>query len=114
MLPQALLFSSDQQVAELVLALLPEFGIEVEHRGDVFSAIEKLTGRPYHVLVVDWKEQLEASFLLKTARELTLAKSTPAVAIVEQRDVSAALKLGANAVLIKPLVYEQARSTFAA
>src|SRR5690242_14166848 len=114
MLPQGLLFTSDQQVAELILALLPEFGIEVEHRPDVFSAIEKLTGRPYHVVVVDWKEQLEASFLLKTARELTLAKSTPAVAVVDQRDASSALGLGANAVLVKPFTYEQARSTFAA
>src|SRR5690349_10656290 len=114
MLPQGLLFTSDQQVAELILALLPEFGIEVEHRPDVFSAIEKLTGRPYHVVVVDWKEQLEASFLLKTARELTVAKSTPAVAVVDQRDASSALGLGADAVLVKPFTYEQARSTFAA
>ncbi len=114
MLPQGLLFSSDQQVAEVILALLPEFGIEVEHRADVFSAIERLTGRPYCVLVIDWKEQLEASFLLKTARELTIAKSTAAVAIVHQRDVSGALKIGANAVLVKPFSYEQARSTFAA
>lgn len=114
MLPQGLLFSSDQQVAELILGLLPEFGIEVEHRADVFSAIEKLTGRSYHVLVVDFKEPLEASFLLKTARELTVAKSTPAVAIVDQQDVPGALKLGASAVLVRPFTFEQARSTFAA
>src|SRR5581483_1285071 len=100
MLPQGLLFSSDQQVAELILALLPEFGIEVEHRPDVFSAIEKLTGRSYDLLVVDWKDPLEASFLLKTARELSMARATPAIAIVDQKDSSAALNLGASGVLI--------------
>src|SRR5437868_699409 len=112
MLPRALLFSSDQQVAELILALLPEFGIEVEHCGDVFGAIERLTSRSYHVIVVDWKEPLEASFLLKTTRELTVAKSTPAIAVVDQKDVSTALSAGAAAVLIKPLAFEQARRTF--
>jgi TonB family protein len=112
MLPRALLFSSDPQVAELILALLPEFGIEVEHCQDVFGAIEKLTSRPYQAIVVDWKEQLEASFLLKTMRELTASKSTPAIAVVDQNDVSAALNAGAAAVLIKPLAFEQARRTF--
>lgn len=112
MLPRALLFSSDPQVAELILALLPEFGIEVEHCADVFGAIERLTSRSYHVIVVDWKEQLEASFLLKTTRELTVAKSTPAIAVVDQQDVATALSAGAAAVLIKPLAFEQARRTF--
>ena len=112
MLPRALLFSSDQQVAELIMALLPEFGVEVEHCADVFGAIESLTSRSYHVIVVDWKEQLEASFLLKTTRELTVAKSTPAIAVVDQKDVSTALGAGAAAVLIKPLAFEQARRTF--
>ncbi len=114
MLPQALLFSSDQQVAEVVVALLPEFGFEVEHCADVFGAIERITSRRYDLLVVDLKEHLEASFLLKTAGELTMAKATPAVAVVEQSEVSAALKTGASAVLIRPVTFEQARNTIAA
>ncbi len=114
MLPQALLFSSDQQVAEIILALLPELGMEVEHCADVFGAVQRITGRSYQLLVIDWKEHLEASFLLKTARELTVTKATPAVALVEQTDVAAALKVGADAVLVKPFSFDQARSTMEA
>lgn len=114
MLPRALLFSSDPQVTELILSLLPEFGVEVEHSRDVFGAIERLTSRSYQVIVVDWKEALEASFLLKTTRELSVAKSTPAVAVVEEKEVSGALNGGASVVLIKPLAFEQARRTFIA
>ena len=114
MLPQALLFTSDQQVAEVILALLPEFGMEVEHCADVFGAIQRITGRPYQLLIVDWKEHLEAGFLLKTARELKLSHSTPAIAVVEQNEVAAALKVGADAVLVKPLTFDQARNTIQA
>ena len=70
MSPKALIFSSDQETSRLLNQALIEFGFDVESCVEIFAAVEKLTSRGFELIVADWDDGVEASFLLKTAREL--------------------------------------------
>ena len=114
MLPRVLLFTSDERTAQLLTRVLAELELEAEHCPEIFAAVEKLTSRSFHAIIADWKQEVEASFLLKTARDLKATKSTFALAIVDQKSVSAAFAVGVNGVLMRPLTVEQSCNTLAA
>src|SRR5215471_4621093 len=111
MLPRVLLFASDERTARLLTPLLSELQFEVEHCPEIFAAIERLTSRSYQAIIADWTQELEAGFFLKTARELKPTKSVFTLAVVDQKNVTAAFQVGVNGVLQKPVAIEQARNT---
>jgi len=110
MSPQALLFSSDGEASRQLRQALYELEFEVEHCPEIFAAVEKLTGKNFDVIVSDFDEGLEASFLLKTSRELKGNSGAFTLAVTADRDANAAARqVGADLVLNKPIVAEVAK-----
>jgi TonB family protein len=89
---------------------LYELEFEVEHCPEIFAAVERLTSRSFDVIVTDFDDGLEASFLLKTSRELKANSGAFTLAITSDRDLNAAARrVGADLVLNKPIVTEVAK-----
>lgn len=109
MLPRSLLFSSDEGTARSLGQALRELELDVEHCPEIFAAVEKLTSRSFDVVVVDWDDGVEAVFFLKTARELKTSSSAFVVAIAATGAHQAAMRVGADLVLAKPILPEQAK-----
>jgi protein TonB len=81
---------------------LGELGMQVEHCPEIFGAVESLTLQSFDVIVVDWADEPEASFLLQAAHELKSKQPPFSVAIVDvESNVDQALRAGANQVLVK-------------
>src|SRR3989449_3813781 len=107
-----LLFSSDEKAALALRQVLAELDFEVDHCPEIFASVEKLTRRNFDVIVVDWDDEPEASFLLKSARELKSSKQSLALAILPSGvAVANALQIGAHGTLTKPIVPSQATDT---
>ncbi len=109
MSPLSLLFSSDEETSRRLSQVLKELELEVEPCPEIFAAVEKLTSRSFDVIVADWDEGLEGTFLLKTSRELKSNRSAFAIAIANSSASAAARQAGADLVLSKPIVPEQAK-----
>jgi TonB family protein len=107
MSPRSLLFSSNEETSRQLRQALEELELQVEHCPEIFSAVEKLTGEAFEVIAVDWDEGAEASFLLKTARELKSNQTAVTVAIVNDGASFPAAVFGVNVVLRKPVVPDE-------
>jgi len=106
---KALIFSSDQETSRTVGQALSEFGFEVEACLEIFAAVERLTSRGFEVIVADWDDGVEASFLLKTARELKANEEAFTIALARPEMGEAAKRGGASFLLRKPILPGQAR-----
>jgi TonB family protein len=112
MSPRSLLFSSDQETSRLLCQALQELEFEVEICPEIFAAVERITTQSFELIVGDWDGGLEASFLLKTTRELKINSSAVTVAVVADSEAAgAARQVGAAIILNKPVVPEQAKYT---
>jgi TonB family protein len=110
MSPQSLLFSSDEETSRRLTQALQELELQVVHCTEIFDAVEKITTRSYDVIVADWDDGVEASFLLKTSRELKLNSGAFTMAVTNAPEGHAAARLvGASLVLGKPIVPDQAK-----
>jgi TonB family protein len=88
---------------------LHELGFQVEHCPEIFRAIEKLTGHNFGIIAADWDDGVEASFLLKTARDLKSSSQAFTLAIAKPEWAGAAQRAGANLILSKPILPGQVR-----
>ncbi|SRR5579883_283555 len=97
--PKALIFSPDPALRSCMASALNDLELTPEPCADIFFALEALTSRDFEVIVADWSEGAEASFLLKTAGELK-SRMPFCIAIInpEQSAVS-----GPDLALKKPL-----------
>jgi TonB family protein len=112
MVLRCLLFASDEATAQSLWRVITELGMEGEHCRNALEAVERLTNHPFHIVIADWDDEPEASFLLKTARELKAAQRPLTLAIVkDEATVPKALQAGANSVLRKPIVPSQVKDT---
>jgi len=108
--PLSLLFSSDEETSRVLIQALRELEFEVEHCPEIFTAVQRLTNRKLDAVVADWDDGLEASFLLKTARELKSNREAFTVALVSTQEAEiAARNIGADCILTKPLSVEQVK-----
>jgi TonB family protein len=107
MSPRSLLFSSNEETSRQLRQALIELELQVEHCPEIFSAVEKLTSHTFDVIAVDWDEGAEASFLLKTARELKSNQGAVTVAIVNDGASFPAAVFGVNVVLRKPVLSDE-------
>jgi TonB family protein len=107
MSPRSLLFSSNEETSRQLRQALIELELHVEHCPEIFSAVEKLTSHTFDVIAVDWDEGAEASFLLKTARELKSNQNAVTVAIVNDDASFPAAVFGVNVVLRKPVLSDE-------
>ena len=109
---RCLLFSSNEQTVQPIWQVLTDLGIEGEYCHRAVDAVERVTTQLFQIVITDWEDQPEASFLLKTARDLKAAQRPLILAIVgEEARLPEALRAGANSVLVKPLRAEQVRDT---
>jgi TonB family protein len=107
MSPRSLLFSSNEETSRQLKQALIELELHVEHCPEIFSAVEKLTSHRFDVIAVDWDEGAEASFLLKTARELKSNQNAVTVAIINDDASFPAAVFGVNVVLRKPVLSDE-------
>jgi protein TonB len=109
MWPHSLLFSSDEKASRALTQAFRELEFEVEVCPEIFSAVEKITGRSFDVVVSDWNEGLEAAFLLKTSRELKVNQAAFAIAIAYPEAAKAAREAGADLILSRPIVAQDVK-----
>jgi TonB family protein len=109
MSPRALLFSSDQETSTSLRQALESLELEVVHCREIFAAVEQVTSRSFGVIVCDWDDGVEASFLLKTSRELNSTRNAVTVAILAATNTPR--PAGADLVLTKPVIAETAKYT---
>ncbi len=88
---------------------LKELELEVEPCSDIFAAVERLTHESYDAVVADCDDGPEASFLLRTARELRQNKIFFALAVTSGPVGFGAEEIGADLVLTKPIIPEQSK-----
>jgi len=109
---RCLLFSSNEELVQPIWQVVADLGIEGEHCQSAVDAVERVTTQMFQIVIMDWEDQPEAGFLLKTARDLKAAHRPLILAIVgDDAKLPEALRAGANSVLIKPLRTEQVRDT---
>jgi TonB family protein len=112
MSPRSLLFSSDQETARLLKQALYELDFNVEHCTEIFAAVEKVTTQGFDLIVAEWGDGLEASFLLKTSRELKMNHGAITVAVTNGAEAaSAARQTGVGIVVAQPVIVEKAKFT---
>jgi len=106
------LFSSDEETVASIRQILSGLGVEGEVCSNAVTAVERITNQLFQIVIIDWDQQPEAGLLLTTARERKAAERPITLAIVSD-DASApqALHAGANSLLRKPIVANQARET---
>jgi periplasmic protein TonB len=111
---RCLLFSPDEETLRTIGQVLTELEIEGESCIQAVEAVEKVSARPFQIVIIDWSSQPEAGFLLNTARERKPADRPLTLAIVsDDASVPTALQAGANSVLRKPLMVTQVKDTLA-
>jgi TonB family protein len=109
---RCLLFSSNEEMVEPIWQVLTDLGIEGEYCKSAVDAVERVTTQLFQIVIMDWEDQPEAGFLLKTARDLKAAHRPLILAIVgDDARMPEALQAGANSVLAKPIRVEQVRGT---
>ena len=110
MSPLSLLFSSNEETSRPLAQALHELEFEVEHCREIFAAVERLTSRSFEVIVADWDDGVEASFLIKTSRELKSNTAAFRVAVVNHAEAaSAAHLIGADLAILKPITPDKVK-----
>ncbi len=109
---RCLVFSSNEEMVQPIWQVLTDLGIEGEYCKSAVDAVERVTTQLFQIVIMDWEDQPEAGFLLKTARDLKAAQRPLILAIVgDDARLPEALQAGANSVLVKPIRVEQVRGT---
>ncbi len=107
-----LLFSPDAKAALVLGHVLSELDVDVEFSSEIFSAVEKATRDTFDAIVVDCTNDVEAAFLLKTAKELKNNRESLTLAIMPPGvPINNGLQAGAHGILRKPIVPAEARET---
>jgi protein TonB len=109
---RCLLFSSNEELVQPISQVLADLAIEAEYCRSAVDAVERVTTQLFQIVITDWEDQPEATFLLKTARDQKAAQRPLTLAIVnDDASLPEALQAGANSVLLKPIRPEQVRDT---
>lgn len=109
---RCLLFCSDEGTAAPIREVLAGLGVEGEHCSEASVAVEKVSSEPFQIVIIDWDLQPEAGLLLQAARERKPSERALTLAIVsDDLSLPKALQAGANSILRKPILVNQAKDT---
>jgi protein TonB len=107
-----LLYTADDTIVAPIRQVLAELGIEAEHCSEASSAVEKVSGPVFQIVIIDWERQPEAGALLNAARVRKPNERPLMLAVVsDDASVPKALQAGANSILRKPLLVNQVTDT---
>jgi DNA-binding NtrC family response regulator len=110
---QSLLVCSDERILRVLLRVLDELEIEVEHCADPTAATKLLARQTFEAVIVDCAEEGNLS-LLKSIRMGQRNKKSVAVAVIDEQTALRAFEMGAHFVVFKPVSCERAKSSFRA
>ena len=79
---RCLLFSSNEEMVQPIWQVLADLGIEGEYCSSAVDAVERVTTQLFQIVITDWDDQPEATFLLKTARDQKASQRPLTLAIV--------------------------------
>ena len=114
MVLRCLLFSSEEEIAAPLRQVLASLGVEGEHFSEAAPAVDKIIHGSFQIVIIDWDQQPEAGLLLSTVRERRASERPLTLAIVsDDASVAKALQAGANSILRKPILPNQAKDTLA-
>lgn len=106
------LFSPDEGTANVIRRVLTDLGVEADSCPDAGTAGESIAQETFHLVIIDWDQQPEASMLLTAARERKPAERPLTLAIVsDDISVPKALQAGANSILRRPILMNQVKDT---
>jgi len=106
------LFSPDEGTSDVIRQVLSELGVEGESCSEAGTAAEKIGKESFQLVVIDWDQQPEATALLTTARERKASERPLVLAIVsDDASLPKALQAGANSILRRPILVNQAKDT---
>jgi periplasmic protein TonB len=109
---RCLLFSSDEGTSASIRQVLDDLGVDGESCPEAVTAVQQVTQQPYQFVIIDWDQQPEAGLVLAAARERKVSERPLTLAIVSHdHNVPKALQAGANSILRKPIVLNQAKDT---
>ncbi len=109
---RCLLFSSDEGTSASIRQILEDLGIEGELCPEAVTAVQQVAQQSYQFVIIDWDHQPEASLVLTAARERKASERPLTLAIVSHdHNVPKAMQAGANSILRKPIVLNQAKDT---
>src|SRR5580658_2610915 len=109
---RCLLFVADEATADPIGQVLADLGVEVEYCPAAADAIAKVTQETFQIVIVDWDTHQEAILVLKTTRERKASQRPLTLAVVsEDSSVPQAMQAGANSILRKPVLVNQAKDT---
>ena len=99
---RCLLFSSNEEMVQPIWQVLADLGIEGEYCSSAVDAVERVTTQLFQIVITDWDDQPEATFLLKTARDQKASQRPLTLAIVsDDARLPEALQAGANSILLR-------------
>jgi protein TonB len=109
---RCLLFVADEATADPIRQVLADLSVEVELCPTAADAVAKVTQETFQIVIVDWDTHAEAILLLKTTRERKASQRPLTLAVVsEDSSVPQAMQAGANSILRKPVLINQAKDT---
>jgi TonB family protein len=109
---RALLFSADSAATSVLCEILTELSMEAEICSEMLVAVERLSRESYDAILVDWEQETEAAYVLKSAREQRAPQALNLALVRNDKDVSRALQQGANTVIKKPIDPQAAHDTW--
>src|ERR1039457_2611318 len=109
---RCLLFSSNEEMVQPIWQVLTDLGIEGDYCRNAVDAVERVTTQLFQIVITDWEDQPEATFLLKTPRDQKAAQRPLTLAFVRHdSSLLEGMQVGADAILLKPIRPEQVRDT---
>lgn len=109
---RCLLFTADEAAAAPIREVLASLRVEGKHCSAAVDAIERVANQNFQIVIIDWDAQPEAGLLLEAARERKAGERPLTLAMVSNdASVPQALQAGANSILRKPILINQAKDT---
>jgi TonB family protein len=107
---RCLLFCCDDAATQLLVRVLAELQIDAELCPNAVTATERITSQPFQIVILDWDDQPDAALLLNAARTRKASERPLILALAgDDAGVPKALQAGANSILRKPVLVNQAR-----
>lgn len=105
-----LIVTHDGVTEGILSSIASEMKAAVEYRGDAQSGLSALERQRFDVVIIDCDDVYQGDWLLRNARKSRPNRSSVLIAITNGgMNAAAAVDLGADFVLPKPLTHDQAR-----